>query len=77
MRLLARDDPKTETWRRVHGSPLRTPSGRLTLGEADSELIHPAHPEWTTVTVSVPADLPDSDNTAPALLQPMRGYVRA
>ena len=65
-RLLA-EVPADSGWRPVYSGRLLTPSGQLYLGDADEDVRVPAHPGRSTVTVSVPAELPEEDLTPDAI----------
>lgn len=61
VRLLPDEAPESADRREVYRGMLHTPSGRVTVGDADSEVIHPAHHGWTHVVVTVDADVPEDD----------------
>lgn len=61
VRLLSEEPPDSSDRREVYRGTVRTPSGRITVGDADSEVVHPAHHGWTTVTVTVDRHLPEDD----------------
>lgn len=61
VRLLPEAAAESATRRVVYRAKLHTPSGRVTVGDADSEVVCPAHEGWTHVVVTVDADLPGDD----------------
>ena len=67
VRLLLGAAPESADRREVYRGRLHTPSGRVTVGDADSEVTHPAHDGWTNVVVTVDADVPGDDLSPDAI----------
>jgi hypothetical protein len=59
--LLPAAEPPTVDGREVFRGRLHVPSGRLSIGDADSEVIHPAHPGWNEFVITVPSDQSPTD----------------
>ncbi|MEV5069603.1 hypothetical protein MRBLMI12_001180 [Microbacterium sp. LMI12-1-1.1] len=57
VRLLSAAEAPTVDRREVFRGRLHAPSGRLSIGDADSEVIHPAHRGWNELVITVTADL--------------------
>jgi hypothetical protein len=67
VRLLPDDAPESADRREIYRGVLHTPSGRVSVGDADSEVIHPAHPGWTRIVVTVDAEVPQDDLSPDAI----------
>lgn len=68
VRLLPNDAVPADGRREIYRGVLITPSGRISIGDADGDVLHPAHHGSTLVVVSVSADLEDGD-LQPASIQ--------
>jgi hypothetical protein len=57
VRLLSAEATSSAERREIYRGPLLVPSGSISIGDADGEVIHPAHHGSNVVVVSVAADL--------------------
>ena len=67
VRLLSEEEPASRDRRQVYRGTIRTPTGKVAVGDADGEVVHPAHHGWTTVTVTVDGHLPEDDLSPDAI----------
>ncbi len=68
VRLLPTDAVPADGRREIYRGVLITPSGRISIGDADGDVLHPAHQGSTYVVVSASAELEDGD-LQPASIQ--------
>jgi hypothetical protein len=61
VRLLSAAEAPSVDRREVFRGGLHLPSGRLSIGDADSDVIHPAHRGWNELVITVAADLSPTD----------------
>jgi len=61
VRLLAEAEAPSPDRREVFRGRLITPRGRISIGDADGDVIHPAHEGWNELVVTVASDIADSD----------------
>ncbi|GAB3808334.1 hypothetical protein GCM10028798_34010 [Humibacter antri] len=61
IRLLTQEDDRTTDRREVFRGQLAIASGRISIGDAESEVIHPAHHGWNEVVVTVGPDVAVND----------------
>jgi hypothetical protein len=57
VRLLPHEERPATTRREVFRGAILVPSGRISIGDADSDVIHPAHRGWNQLVVTVGADV--------------------
>jgi hypothetical protein len=61
VRLLTRPEPPSADRREVFRGRLKIASGRISVGDADGEVVHPAHEGWNELIVTVASDVAVSD----------------
>lgn len=61
IRLLTQPEPHSTDRREVFRGRLMIASGRISVGDADGEVVHPAHKGWNELIVTVPSDGPVID----------------
>lgn len=61
VRLLPEEEALAAGRRVIFRGRVLASSGRISVGDADGEIIHPAHHGWNEVVVTVAADLPVTD----------------
>jgi hypothetical protein len=67
VRLLTEAGPPTSDRREVFRGRLKTRTGRISVGDADGEVVHPAHAGWNEVVVTVGSDVNDTDLSPDAI----------
>jgi hypothetical protein len=67
VRLLAQLETQSDGRREVFRGRLATPSGRISIGDADGDVVHPAHKGWNKVIVSVASDVSVTDLSPDAI----------
>lgn len=67
VRLLAEAERPAPDRREVFRGRLKTPTGRISVGDADGEVVHPTHQGWTEVIVTVASDVNVTDLSPDAL----------
>ena len=63
VRLLPQADPPSTGRREVFRGRLMIASGRISVGDADGDVIHPAHDGWNELIVTVKSDVAVSDHS--------------
>ncbi|MFD4960269.1 hypothetical protein [Microbacterium sp. NPDC058389] len=61
VRVLQAAEAPTADRREVFRGRLHVPSGRLSIGDADGEVIHPAHRGWNELVITVATKLSPAD----------------
>ncbi|MDR6906082.1 hypothetical protein J2X63_001768 [Agromyces sp. 3263] len=61
VRLLPHEALATTTRREVFRGTILVPGGRIAIGDADGDVIHPAHRGWNQLVVTVDADVQVTD----------------
>lgn len=61
VRLLTQPEPPSTDRREVFRGRLMIASGRISVGDADGEVVHPAHEGWNELIVTVASDVAVSD----------------
>lgn len=67
VRLLVREEPITPDRREIFRGTLHLPGGRISLGDADGEVLLPTHRGWNELVITVDADVPIADLAPEAL----------
>jgi hypothetical protein len=67
VRLLSEAEPPAPDRREGFRGRLMTPTGRISVGDADGEVVHPAHPGWNEVVVTVASDVNATDLSPDAI----------
>jgi hypothetical protein len=67
VRLLTEAEPPSPDRREVFRGRLKTPTGRISVGDADGEVVHPAHHGWNEVVVTVASDVNATDLSPDAI----------
>ncbi|WP_427170288.1 hypothetical protein [Arthrobacter sp. 92] len=61
VRLLTQPEPTSTDRPEVFRGRLMIASGRISVGDADDEVVHPAHEGWNELIVTVASDVAFSD----------------
>lgn len=61
VRLLTQAEPPSADRREVFRGRLMIANGRISVGDADGEVVHPAHEGWNELIVTVASDVAVSD----------------
>lgn len=67
VRLLTEAERPLPDRRELFRGRLKTPTGRISVGDADGEVVHPAHPGWNEVVVTVAPDVNATDRSPGAI----------
>jgi hypothetical protein len=61
VRLMTKRRPPSTDRREVFRGRPTTATGRISIGDADSDVVHPAHKGWNELVVTVASDIVVSD----------------
>lgn len=67
LRFLTEAEPAAPDRRELYRGRLKTPTARISVGDADGEVVHPAHQGWTEVVVTVASDVNATDLSPDAI----------